>query len=154
MVGEAASRAACLASKENTMDSAYLRTLATQMEAAAKAFRQLADAQDAMQPLAQCVDAESVATDDDRNILKEPVSVLFFGRSGVNRILKAFNKHCIRTVEDLTQKSQWDIWGIRNLGVGSVNVVIDALSSVGLKLKDEPEEAYLRRRARELLASS
>lgn len=135
------------------MDSACLRAMATQMETAAIAFRQLADAQDASQSSLQAEDDDIL--DDDVDVrLDEPVSVLFFGRGGSNRILKAFDRVGIKTVWDLMQKSRWDILEVRNLGAGSLSVVEDALSSVDLGLRNEPEEAYLRRRAREMLASS
>lgn len=50
--------------------------------------------------------------------------------------------HClrranIRTLEDLTQKSVYDLMKIRNLGRSSLNEIISKLTSYGLKLKED-----------------
>lgn len=125
------------------MDSAYLRTMATQMETAAIAFRQLADAQDAAQRTLSAPDG----------CLLEPVRTLVADSLLATKIINMLRRLGVMTVGDLIKKSRWDLFEERGFGRLALKDVERALGERGLHLLKETEQEYRLRLDRERLAS-
>ena len=62
--------------------------------------------------------------------------IQFIKGVGPSRV-KLLNKLGINTLEDLTNKTEDDMYMVRNLGKKSLDEVLDKLHLYGLKLEDE-----------------
>lgn len=103
------------------MDSAFMRVLASQLEASAIALRKLADAQDGIQ--SRLMGLEYL----DKPIL-EVLDLSVRSRKIVERL-------GAKTVRDLTRKSMADLETMRNCGATASREIQRALEKIGLSLR-------------------
>ena len=72
----------------------------------------------------------------------EPVKVMEMSIEDMDLSVRSYNclkRANINTIEDLTRKSKDDMLKVRNLGLKSLEEVINKLESMGLSLRNDEE---------------
>jgi DNA-directed RNA polymerase subunit alpha len=79
----------------------------------------------------EALDAADIEQGEDRGLLSNPVDHLQLSV----RARKCLQRLKIRTIADLTHKTEAELLGVKNFGVTSLNEIKKALSNLGLSLR-------------------